>query len=232
MDKDSLAREFLPLVHGIAGEFYGPSFEDRVQAGWEGFWQAVTDFDPNATNSLRTFAAPRIRKAVREECRQEYYRGQTSETRADRWLFSHPGATAEEVISAIGGKPAAAVTAVQRQAGLADIPYDTTEPGFEDDEVGVRPAYIHAVPAPKHLTEMGDAVEKAALLTDQQDRERLRLIGRRAYALELVEKDRRRTMKQLATLELKREKSYGRNATDRARDNLSRPVAGLVRRAA
>jgi hypothetical protein len=79
---------------------------------------------------------------------------------------------------------------------------------------------------------MGDAVEKAALLTDQQDRERLRLIGRRAYALELVEKDRRRTMKQLATLELKREKSYGRNATDRARDNLSRPVAGLVRRAA
>jgi RNA polymerase sigma factor (sigma-70 family) len=238
MDRAGLEREFRALVHKIAGKFYGPRYEDRVQAGWIGFWEAVRDFAPNATNRLSTFAFKRIEKAVREECRQFYYQGQTEESRADKWLFSHPGATADEVVSgtaadAAPASRAAADAAVVRQAGLAcDIPYDTTEPGFEDDEVGVRPAYIHAVPAPKHLTACGDYVDYAALLTDRQDMERLRLIGRRAYALELVEKDRKRTMKQLTTLEFKREKSCGRNDYNRTRNNLSRPVAGLVRRAA
>jgi hypothetical protein len=74
--------------------------------------------------------------------------------------------------------------------------YDTIEAGYtaprhDDDEHGGRRAGP-VVRLPWESRRPDAVMDYAALLTDQRNMQRLRLIGRRAYALELVENKRKR----------------------------------------
>jgi hypothetical protein len=72
-------------------------FEDLVAAGVMGLWQAVPGFDAALDFAFWTKARLRVLGAISDESRQWRRHGQ-GETRIERWLYAHPGATPEQVL--------------------------------------------------------------------------------------------------------------------------------------
>jgi hypothetical protein len=193
--QNELVRRFHRKVLKIAGEYHGAGFEDLVAAGILGLARAIKDFDLRRNNGLGCFAEERIREEIRREVKRWRKRGQAGETRADRWLYHHRGATAEEVSAATACTLADAEQAIQRQEGYwhGHREYDTNEVGRDDSDEGERKRFVYVATARatpihyKHLL-ISKTVHAAADYADHRAEARLREIGRRAYAIELVDR--------------------------------------------
>jgi Sigma-70 region 2 len=72
-------------------------FEDLVAAGVMGLWQAVPGFDAALGFAFWTKARLRVLGAISDEARR-WRRHSQGETRIERWLYAHPGATPEQVL--------------------------------------------------------------------------------------------------------------------------------------
>jgi hypothetical protein len=120
---DDLARTRLLQFHHrcvlkIAGaKYHGLAFQDRVAAGMLGLNIAIDRFDLNRNCRLRTYAWSYIHKEISEAAKEWCRCGQVGETRADRWLYSHPSATPEEVVAAVNCTLQEAKVAVALQGG-------------------------------------------------------------------------------------------------------------------
>ena len=71
------------LKYGPA--FYGPSFDDRVDAGIAGLASAIEKYNLSHNTRLSTYARWWIIKSIGEECQRWRYRGMGGQTRADRY---------------------------------------------------------------------------------------------------------------------------------------------------
>jgi hypothetical protein len=143
---DRLVESLLWLVRGIAGNqkergklkynraFYGPSFDDRVAAGIAGLVNAIEGYSFSRNTRLSTCARWWIMKSIGEECERWRYRGMGGQTRADRYLFSHSGAEAEEVLAHAHCSLESAQQAIDR-LDFKEMPYNSTE-GSNDDVGG------------------------------------------------------------------------------------------------
>jgi hypothetical protein len=97
---DPQAKERLLLCHArtvlnIAGQYYGLTRDDLAAAGFRGLLVAIERFRLSRTTGLFAYAESWIRKFINAEIKR--WSGVAGETRADRALYSHPGATAEEL---------------------------------------------------------------------------------------------------------------------------------------
>ncbi len=224
---DRLAQSLLWLVRGIAGNqkkggkplygraFYGPSFDERVAAGLAGLQEAINKYDFSRNTRLSTYARWRIMKSIGEECQRWRYRGMGGQTRADKYLFSHSDATAEEVAAKAHCSLESARAAIARLQ-TTELPYETIAHTNARSDKAARlydcfgprqlSSYIfhHKPPRPKFseppLRDFLSAgkwpgysriVDGLAEDAAKRAAGRLKAIGRRAYALELVEKQQR-----------------------------------------
>ncbi len=194
--KRKLVEAFHRLVLKIASEFYGPSKDDLIAAGLLGLGEAIAEYDLRRNTRLSSFAIHKIRNAVRAEVKRWRRRGQAGETRADRWVYSHSDSTPEQVATKVGCSTDDASEALDRVEGYwtGHEQYDTTERGNDDDEECPRKATV--APAPRGTLSkwlrISRQIDRWADECDRRAMRRLREIGRRAYALELVERDRAR----------------------------------------
>ena len=225
---DRLAQSLLWLVRGIAGNqkkggkplygraFYGPSFDERVAAGLAGLQEAINKYDFSRNTRLSTYARWRIMKSIGEECQRWRYRGMSGQTRADRYLFSHSGAEAEEVAAKAHCSLESAREAIARLQ-TTELPYETIAHTAARSDRAARlydcfgprqlSSYIfhHKPPRPKFSDFLSAGkwpgwsriVDGLAEDADKRAARRIKEIGRRAYALELVEKQQR----QMAAIE-------------------------------
>src|SRR5262249_4444538 len=70
---------------------------------------------------------------IGEECERWRYRGTGGQTRADRYLFSHSDAEAEEVAAKAHCSLESAERAIARLE-MKELPYNTTEGGNDDED--------------------------------------------------------------------------------------------------
>lgn len=82
-----------------------------------GLLDAITKFDLRRDYRLSTFAHLHIAGKIRDEVKGWRRRGQTGETRADRWLYDHPAASAEEIMAGAGCDRKASDAALKRAKG-------------------------------------------------------------------------------------------------------------------
>jgi len=142
---DQLIQSLLWLVRGIAGNqkkrgkliygraFYGPDFDDRVAAGLAGLMSAIEKYDFSRNTRLSTYAVHWITKSIGEECQRWRYRGTGGQTRADRYLFNHSDAEAEEVAAKRRCSLKSAEQAIARLE-MKELPYNTRETGNDDGD--------------------------------------------------------------------------------------------------
>jgi hypothetical protein len=213
---DQLIRSLLWLVRGIAGNqrkygraFYGPSFDERVAAGLAGPGDAINRYDFSRNTRLSTYARWWIMKSIGEECQRWRYRGMGGQTRADRYLFSHSGAAAAEIAAKAHYSLESAERAIARLE-MKEVPYEPWHHRATDRAAGLydcfgprqlsRHIFHHRPPRPEFseppLRDFLSAgkwpgrsriVDGLAEDADRRAAGRLKEIGRRAYALELVE---------------------------------------------
>ena len=130
--KQQLVEAFHRFVLSIASKHSGPPFNDLMAAGLVGFVEAINRFNENRGCRLSTYARHWIEKHVRLAIKDWRREGAGGETRQDRYIFSNPSATAEEVVAAVGGKLKDAEQAIARlDAGHES--YDTNEAAFDED---------------------------------------------------------------------------------------------------
>jgi Sigma-70 region 2 len=218
------------LILKFVKRYHGPAFDDLVAAGSLGFSKAYDAFRVGQNAPFEPWHEIRneIRAVVKAFRRQD----QAGETPADRWLYHHPRATAEEVSAATGCTLADAEQAIARQEGYwhGHRPYDDAKHGGyaspydahagESHDNDERSGRKHMAAAGRVILGIGDRVLAGRLTrldaylakkygvgherpvagrsivdrlsehTDKREVQRLREIGRRAYALELVDKER------------------------------------------
>jgi hypothetical protein len=198
---DKLVLSFHRLVLKESKPFCdGVNNEDIIAAGMKGFVEARSRFDLRRNNGLTAYALPYIRGAMQTAAKAIKRNGFAGETRLQRLVHGDHDATPERA-SEVMGRPVDAdeLEAATAQAiGMCSevIAYDTREPAFENEyDEESKPGIIAIAPLSplqrihKHHSEL---VEWYAEDTDRRARKRLKEIGRRAYALELVERDHAR----------------------------------------
>ena len=201
--KQKLLEAFHRFVLSIASKHSGPPFNDLMAAGLVGFVEAINRFNENRGCRLSTFARHWIEKHVRLAVKDWRREGASGETRQDRYIFSNPRATAEEVVAA-GGTLADAERAIARlDAGHES--YDTSEAAFDEDDnyTGPQVATSHEMArafgcfSRLQLSPQLIIFEPTSKRIDEQaqnrivDRKRrLNEVGRQQYALELVSRER------------------------------------------
>jgi len=190
------------LVLKIAKEYHGPAHDDLVAAGCLGFSKAYDAFRVGQNAPFEPWHE--IRNEIRAVAKEWRRRGHAGETRADKYLYHHPHATAEEVVAGCQawGTPCSlesAHEAIVRQEGYwhGFEHYDTIETGasgtgHDNDEHSGRKQMRVIARVAWQSNRPDIAIDHAALIADRRERARLRLIGRQAFALELVEWERRR----------------------------------------
>ena len=201
--KQKLLEAFHRFVLSIASKHSGPPFNDLMAAGLVGFVEAINRFNENRGCRLSTYACRWIEKHVRLAVKDWRREGASGETRQDRYIFSNPRATAEEVVAA-GGTLADAERAIARlDAGHES--YDTSEAAFDEDDnyTGPQVATSHEMArafgcfSRLQLSPQLIIFEPTSKRIDEQaqnrivDRKRrLNEVGRQQYALELVSRER------------------------------------------
>jgi hypothetical protein len=233
--KCKLFESFHRLILKTAAEYSGPSPDDLTAVASMGFWEAVLHFDLGRNSGrLSTYAAFWIRKRLSDAV-YDWCKDGTKGSRAYRSLVSNPNATAEELVVPGYITPKDAEEAVER-AELTGNPeqYDTTESRSDDDDrprehvpprwevvrlydcfgkYPLSPAFRYYERATRWI----DA-DKLVERRDRKERRRLNQIGRRQYALELVEQDRIRiAYRAKPSRYLCRKGSALKDYTDRAR---------------
>jgi hypothetical protein len=205
--RDEIAKRFHKTALAIAKQYHGPPFEDLLGAALLGLSEAIARYDPRRNNGLRAYAEGWIRKCVRLEAKRWRKRGQAGESRADRFVYDNRGATPAEVATKVGCTPKEAEGAIARadsywhgHKGYVELRYDSDDKfiGTElaDSSVMCRlwDCYSGAQLSPQlwPFNALSIWVDELAAHSDKQAARRLRRIGRRAYALELVARDRAR----------------------------------------
>jgi RNA polymerase sigma factor (sigma-70 family) len=208
--KNELVSRFHRSVLEIAGQYHGPAHEDLVAAGLLGLCEAIAKFDLRRKNGFFAYAKWLIREEIREAAKEWRKRGQAGETRADRYVYDNPNATPDDIAKKVGCSVSDAGAATQRAEAYRNghERYDTTENGAydEDDNCrGQRRATAHEIYSlydfysPQQLSPqlrfhgaVSRLIDALAVDADKRAARRLKQIGRRAYALELVERDRKR----------------------------------------
>jgi RNA polymerase sigma factor (sigma-70 family) len=204
--KQKLVESYHRLVRSIVSQYSGPPHNDLMAAGLFGFCEAISRFNENRGYRLSTYAKHWIRKYVLIAIKDWRKEGAAGETRQDRYVFSNPGATAEQVVAAVGGRLENAEKAIARlDAGHEH--FSTTDADYdEDDNPKIRPAASHEMhrlfdafsygqPSLKQKTVLGSSsrpgwIDELADYSIKEARLSLIQIGRQQYALELVERDR------------------------------------------
>jgi hypothetical protein len=130
--KQKLVQAFHRLILKIVSQYSGPPHADLMAAGLLGFCEAINRFNENRGCRLSTYAEPWIGKCILLAIEKWRRDGASGETRQDRYIFSNPTATAEQVVAAVGGTLANAEKAIARLAQGHDS-YDTTEASFDEN---------------------------------------------------------------------------------------------------
>jgi DNA-directed RNA polymerase specialized sigma24 family protein len=134
---EKLLRHFHKDILKISSTFSGPTHNELVAAGIEGFCYAVAHFDLRRDNGFHAYALRCIKGHVLDYIKEWRRQGIKRDTRADRELFARPGSTAQDIVDAIGCKLRAAEDAINFAGGHES--YDTTEVCSEDDRRPVQP---------------------------------------------------------------------------------------------
>jgi hypothetical protein len=201
--KQKLFEAFHRLILSIASQRSGPPFNDLMSAGLFGFTEALNRFNENRGSRLSTYARHWIEKYVRLAVKDWRREGVSGETRQDRFIFSNPRATAEEVVAAAGGTLADAERAITRlDAGHES--YDTSEAAFDEDGNYTGPqvatshemarvygcfSRFHWSPQLRIFEPASKWIDKLAKHHIADGKRRLNEVGRRQYALELVKRE-------------------------------------------
>jgi DNA-directed RNA polymerase specialized sigma subunit len=188
----------------------GPEFEDLVAVGVLELTKAITRFNPRSNNGLYAFAKKYIEGGISAEARKYKKRGTGGETRIERWVYSHPYDTPEQIAAELSKRgirctPEQAAEAQQYvTARRSTEHYSTTDSNYDDEDnfIGSRPAASHDMYGlydcygkQSHLrfhNALSRLIDQWAADADKRAAQRLKAIGRRAYALELVAKDHAR----------------------------------------
>ena len=202
--KQKLVEAFHRLILSIASQRSGPPFNHLMSAGLFGFTEALNRFNENRGSCLSTYARHWIEKYVRLVVKDWRREGASGETRQDRFIFSNPRATAEEVVAAARGALADAERAITRlDAGHES--YDTSEAAFDEDGNYTGPqvatshemarvygcfSRFHWSPQLRIFEPASKWIDKLAKYHIADGKRRLNEVGRRQYALELVERER------------------------------------------
>lgn len=197
-----LVRRYEPTVQSIAGDYWGDR-KDIVAGGHVGLIEAIRRFDLRRNTGLRAYAKEWIRRGMRESVRDWSRAGQAGETRADRFAFSNPNATAQEVADKVGCSLSDAEAAIDRQS----ITHERYYEGGEDGEQATRVAASHDMRreydalsryqlSPQLWLHEAASRHIDGLVASQHAhaRRRLQEIGRRRFALELVERGNKRSL--------------------------------------
>ena len=170
--------------------------------------KAILRFDLRRNNGLYAYALKYIKGAISAEAKRFKKRGTFGETRIERWIYSHPYDTPEEVADELSKRgthcTAEQVAQVQQSVSARRVSehYSTTDSDYDenDESIGARPAASHDMYRMyecfggnrRFHNAFSGLVDKWAAAADRRAAKRLRAIGRRAYALELVAKDHAR----------------------------------------
>jgi DNA-directed RNA polymerase specialized sigma subunit len=188
--KGRLVIAFDRLVRKLAGSFRKDDRipgDDIIAAGRMGLIEAINRFDLEGPWRLSTYARHYIVSRMRLAVRDWAAHGLTSDSAADRWLASHRGATAEQIVEAIG---------CSRESALLAVAYSTAmfQSFIVEDDDG-RP-YPEPKPAAS-IEEMYDAFNQSKSMPwlgfeNACQRERLldRHVetGKREYLLEIAQR--------------------------------------------
>src|SRR5262249_6283428 len=147
---------FQKLVLSIAGDYSGPPFEERVAAGWLGFWKAFDRYNHlrNSRARLGTYARYFIKAAI-SDCVLKWRKGgEAGETRLersvraniarwpfkpskyadgklrDKWPYKHNGLvlTAPDMVEVLGCSLKEAERALQKYENRGQgLSYNTTD---------------------------------------------------------------------------------------------------------
>jgi hypothetical protein len=197
--KNTLAQAFHRLVLKEAQRHCSDDGrnDDLIAAGMLGLAEAIDRFDSRRNNGLAAYAKPLIRGKIQAAAKAFNRNGWAGETRLQREIYGNHDLTTERA-SKVMGRPVDEGEIEQARTevlGMCSplLSYDTTEPGFEDDDEEARPDIIAvAPPCPRQrdldaaLEQRHGSLEWLAEDADRRATQRLKEIGRRAYALELV----------------------------------------------
>jgi RNA polymerase sigma factor (sigma-70 family) len=209
--KQKLVEAFHRLVRSIVSQYSGPSHNDLTAAALFGFCEAISRFNENRGYRLSTYAKHWIRKYILLGIQDWRREGAAGETRQDRYIFSNPNATAEQVVAAVGGKIEDAEKAIARlDAGhehyTGESSFDgrgnytgpTTPTSHEICRMYDRLSrfqlspqlLIHEEACGPHLNGRPGWIDEFADYHIAESRRRLAEVGRHQYALELLERER------------------------------------------
>jgi RNA polymerase sigma factor (sigma-70 family) len=207
--KDTLFKAFDRLVLKVVQPYCRDDGrnDDLIAAGMLGLVEAIDRFDARRNNGFAAYAIPLIRGRAQKASKVFNRNGWAGETRLQRAVYGNHDLTLEQASKRMGrpGDEGEIEQARTEVLGMCSepLPYDTTEPGFEDDdgdgdEEGKPCLVAVAPPCPRQhifnaaLEKRHGRLNRLAEDADRRARQRLKEIGRRAYALELVEQDRAR----------------------------------------
>jgi len=209
--KDALFKAYHRLVLKEAKPYcvaYGDACDrrndDLIAAGNLGLAEAIDRFSLNRNNGFTAYALHYIRGQLKETSKSFNRNGWAGETRLQRAVYGNHDLTTEQA-SKVMGRPVDQGEIERARAqvlGMCSplLSYDTTEPGFEDDDEERKPGVLPALapPCPRQhifnaaLERRHGRLNRLAEDADRWEMRRLKEIGRRAYALELVDRDRAR----------------------------------------
>jgi RNA polymerase sigma factor (sigma-70 family) len=203
--KDVLAKSFHRLVLKGAESLHGMAeFDDLVAAGMLGLAEAIARFDPRRRNGLAAYAKHLIKRRMLEVVRHKT--GWAGETRLERLISTTNSDATCEQAAKVMGRPVdereledARHLIAAKSRPLAE--YDTQELGVDETYEGEERRLAFVATAPMSLPQLklhaihrrrGLQLESQIEEADRRAARRLKEIGRRAYALELVAQDRAR----------------------------------------
>jgi hypothetical protein len=206
--KDTLFKAYHRLVLKEAKPYcvaYGDSCDrrndDLIAAGNLGLAEAIDRFNLNRNNGFTAYALHYIRKRQKETSKSFNRNGWAGETRLQRAVYGNHDLTIEQA-SKVMGRPVDEGEIEQARTevlGMCSdlVRYDTREPGYGDDDEEARPGVVAVAPICTRQRNLDAALEQRhgslndlAEDADRRARQRIKDIGRRAYALELVARDR------------------------------------------
>lgn len=186
----------------------GPELDDLVAVGMAELTKAILRFDLRRNNGLYAYAVKYIKGAISAEARRFKKRGTFGETRLERWIYSHPYDTPEEIAAALRERGESCtleqVAEAQQSVSARRVSehYSTTDSEYDenDESIGARPAASHDMysmyscygSSNRFHKAFSGLVDRWAAEADRRAAKRLKAIGRQAYALELVARDHAR----------------------------------------
>jgi DNA-directed RNA polymerase specialized sigma subunit len=170
------------------------NFDDLMGTSALAFWEGVSTWKPEDGHALATNCYLRVHGAVADARKRFRKRGIAGETLLQRIAFKgHTTETEQRKLQkrySSFSELAAALEEAAEQVNCWTEPvsYSTTEeddaaPLYASDDADFEP-----VRWSKHSSRKRDRIDELALDADRHAARRLKQIGRRAYALELVEK--------------------------------------------